>query len=641
MTNEGLLGICLVALLCSWAWPVAAAEDWPLEMTNDRLRVVVQKDLSFWVHSLEGAPAWRTRNATDGDWQVSGKPVAIGEARKRSRRRFHDGMHEGFLLTFGDFAVDGLPPDASIAVFLGLAQDEPELAVTVFPGDSAASLTRATYPYPLSPGNKAPATAVLPWRPGVLIPDDWPVASRVEELVWSNPWFMPFFASISSGSACLAITETPHDTTLYYDHQAAKPTVVGFRSDPSMGALSYPRRFLLRFLKDADYVAIAKEYRRYARSVGRLVTLEEKARGLPKIRDLVKTFQFEAMAYEPSEEDVRPASVVRDFDARLADTDEILNRVEGPINYYSSSWKFIIPNGAQIGPPGGWDKLKRFVEGLHERGCLVQTYDNHHLMTTDSPYYTPDISIKRPDGKEHAWEESWGGNAPKKPIRPLAPALAPAFVRLKYENLLARGIRFDAVYQDQFAAVRLYEDYDPLHRGDRRACQAHWAEALDVTTRLGMITGTEVPYDWSVPHAVFYAWIWDPGDVGIRVPLWHLVYHDCALVRTPDQPRERGLLRSYLCGYYERMCAGHGKPIDWSADETWVRLIKRHSEFVAQVAMTEMTRHAFLDDARKVERTEFANGIAVEADFKDLKVRVTGAQGFDGEWRSLAEMKVP
>jgi len=651
--------IVQAVLLCAVAISVVAArgiaDQWPLTLENRFIRVEVQEDLSFSVHYLDSKPGWHTRNAVKQDWYIAGKPVDIKDVRTRWRWRFHDGLHEGYILSFEGFSEEGIPDDASITVFLGLAEDTPELGITIFPGEGAGHLTEARYPYPIVSESTEKGAVVLPLYHGVLIPDDYPDPSSRNTLIWASHVNMPFFAGMYGKATYLAICQTPHDTSINYEHVANKPTTVCFHSRSSMGSLTYPRQFLVRFLGDVGYVGLAKEYRKYSRSIGRLVTLKEKAAKLPKIAQLIRSFQFEAMPYEISEDDVRPQRVVRDYDARLADTAEILKRVPGPIDYYASGWKFILPGGTQITPPGGWQALKRFVDGLHEMGCLVQLYENHHLMTTDSPYYTPGIAVKDANGKERAWRESWGGGAPAKDVRALAPAVAPGFVRLKYEGLIKKGIHPDAVYQDQFGAVTLYENYDPLLRNDRRQCQKYWAEALDVTSELGMITGTEIGYDWTIPHVAFYAWMWPVGrkagnvcTLGIRIPLWHLVYHDCALIRNPEQPARIRLLRNYLCGYYSRMGASHGKPIAWQSEvdtgvtmEDWVRLIKRQSQFLAQVAMSEMTSHQFLDDSQDVQRTEFANGIAVEANFKKLTVRILGAKGFDEAWHPVTELKVP
>ena len=641
-----LVGVVVLVLLARCA--PGADQDWPIVLKNDSLRVVVRQDLSFWVHHVGRHRSWHTRDAAGDDWMIEGEPASIRDAGRHWRRRFNDGMHEGVLLGFEAFPETHVPDDACITVFVGLKEDEPELAVSVFPGQGTARLTRATYPYPIAGDGKAPHAVVVPYNHGVLIPDDWPHNSSMNALIWSSHINMPFFGAISGNVAYLAISETPHDTALVYNHPAGNPTTIGFHSLPSMGALNYPRRFLLRFLADADYVTIAKEYRAYSRSIGRLVTLEDKSARLPKIDDLIRTFEFEAMPYEPSEDDVRPESAVRDFDARLADTAEIVDRVGPPINYYASCWKYILPGGTRISPPGGWEKMRRFVDGIHALDGLVQVYENHHLMTADSPYYTPDIAIKNAAGNEIAWRESWGGHAPAKDMRALAPALAPAFVRLKYEGMLEQGVRPDAVYQDQFAAVALYENYDPLLRNDRRACETYWGQALDTTSELGIITGTELGYDWSIPHAAFYAWIWSAGDAGIRIPLWMLVYHDCALIRDQENPPLKRLLRAYLCGYYERMTAPHGKPIPWDSEmdtgvstEDWTRLIRRQSAFLAQIAKSEMVSHEFLDDSRNNERTEFANGIAVEANFANLTLRITGAQGFDDAWHKVVDLRNP
>ena len=74
--------------------------------------------------------------------------------------------------------------------------------------------------------------------------------------------------------------------------------------------------------------------------------------------------------------------------------------------------------------------------------------------------------------------------------------------------------------------------------------------------------------------------------------------------------------------------------VDWDSDQAQAKFdwLRRRSAWFQAVAMSEMTSHQFLSDDRKRQRIEFANGIWAEFDMAKNLCRVSGVEGFSGDW---------
>ena len=53
--------------------------------------------------------------------------------------------------------------------------------------------------------------------------------------------------------------------------------------------------------------------------------------------------------------------------------------------------------------------------------------------------------------------------------------------------------------------------------------------------------------------------------------------------------------------------------------------------------MSELTSHRFLDDDMTKHRIEFANGVWAELDTANNLCRVSGVEGFSGQWEPPSE----
>jgi hypothetical protein len=118
---------------------------------------------------------------------------------------------------------------------------------------------------------------------------------------------------------------------------------------------------------------------------------------------------------------------------------------------------------------------------------------------------------------------------------------------------------------------------------------------------------TEAGADWVMP---FVDSVNQSGGNGktIPLPLYQLVYHDAVVVSFG--PRDQAsLLRGLLYGGVPEL------PIAQNLDEKMMALIRSMAALHERVALLEMTRHEFLDNNFRKERTTFADGTTVTVDW--------------------------
>ncbi|MOA07156.1 hypothetical protein D3C78_1268390 [compost metagenome] len=154
------------------------------------------------------------------------------------------------------------------------------------------------------------------------------------------------------------------------------------------------------------------------------------------------------------------------------------------------------------------------------------------------------------------------------------------------------------------------EDFNPQHPSTRtdalndRIKSYNWSR-----NNLGFV-GTETACDWTIPYVDFSSPL--SAKNGITLPLWDLVYHDAIL--TPYHPDD---LRGLLYGGTPQV--SFRKAID----EETIKLIDKMSELSKRVALLEMTKHEFLDNNYKIERSTFSDGTTVTVNWNKNTVEIS------------------
>lgn len=429
------------------------------------------------------------------------------------------------------------------------------------------------------------------------------------------------------GDGVMALVETPCDALFHLQADPQGRHWPQIQWEESMMALHYPRRLSYRFSPEGGYVSLAHMYREYARQTGKLVTLEEKARRNPNV-NLLKGAAI-----------VWGALDAKDFIYRA----RTLGFMHG-----------VLSNAHH----GLRDKASLRV--LNAVGYLTNEYDNVTDIL-DGPTGQQSDSVSEaalhplpgygPTG-------GWVDDAHAYTIRSSAFALR---AMKSYVPKALEEYGFNGRFLDVLMAIGLNEDHHPEHTFDHRQDLANRRGVFEWLNSQGLVVGTEHGNDWGIDLVEYtegslsgpFWWLHDnpegwhlvrftkpePGekyhqeylkfghDYGNRIPLWQLVYHDCAMsswywLDTPGihygadpEITDRKDLFTLLYG---------GLPLMWrdQTDYGWPQESRRFMRtyhdtcpFQEELAFSQMVSHEFLSEDMALQRTRFSSGHSVVVNF--------------------------
>jgi hypothetical protein len=404
----------------------------------------------------------------------------------------------------------------------------------------------------------------------------------------------------------------------------------------ALGALRYPRACRMCFIDKGNYVDLAKRYRRYAMDRGLFVSLNEKICRKPIVKELIATplvrvgILTDIVKTSLRYSTTQPSKNyhVTTFDERAKQFHEWKDKGLDRLHVCLTGW----PNKGydrqhpdELPPApvaGGWDGMKRCVDTAHEVGYLVSLHDQYRDYYTDAPSFDTQFAIHEEDERNPStafpgsrfgqWKKgvipymnNWDGGE----MAYLNNRFMLGHLIKNYTGLFDHGIKPDGIYLDVFGYVPPDEDFNPEHpttRSDairgRTACYT-WSR-----NSIGFI-GTEAGCDWTVP----YVDVLSPlrSNKGVPVPLFNLVYHDAVMI--PYSPTD---LRGFLNGGLPQMF----NPADMSDSD--LANIRKMAALHKRLALTEMTKHEFLDDRFRKERTTFSDGTSVTVDWDSNSVQI-------------------
>jgi len=469
---------------------------------------------------------------------------------------------------------------------------------------------------------------VVPLNEGILYPvDDERIKSRSLVGYSGHGLSMAWFGLTRGGAVTaepgepspglMAIVETPDDMRLWLARRGAPGLLV---EQPvwqaQKGRWGYPRRLRYVLFSDGGYVAQAKRYRRYARSIGRLVTLREKARLNPNVDRLIGAVNIWTWQKNKTEliQELHRLGVDRVLfsNAKTAGEIDLCNR----LGYLSSRYDIY----QDVYPPGkppwanheGWPQdLVLDAQGKPIRGWEIRSKQGRF-----------------PGGVVCS-------------VRGLARARRRIPEELRTKHYLCRFI-------DTTTASPFRECYHPEHPTTRTQDRQYKMELLRFVSReMRLVTGSETGIDCAVPYVHYFEGMLSLGpyrlpDAGrhmlqvarpteailtfqvgpyYRVPLWELVYHDC-------------VVSTWYWGDYNNKIPEvwdlrdlwnilYGTPPMWMFDEEiWARNRDRFlrtwrtvGPVARRVGYEEMVSHRFLNPEHTVQRTEFADGTRVTVNF--------------------------
>lgn len=436
------------------------------------------------------------------------------------------------------------------------------------------------------------------------------------------PWMG--LVDLSRGDGAMLLLKTPTDAKVEMKadeqgHWWPQPCWL-----ESQDKWAYPRKVSWQFTDAGGYVALAKAYRGYARSVGPWKTLEEKAKDRPNVMKLKGAADIWGCGKKQ---------------------DALQFAEEARASGLSHA---IISYGATPGPE---------VARLNEMGFLTSAYDNYDDIR-DGPLglnsdNVKEVALLGRDGKPvQGWVTLEGL---KYSVRASSHALDAA------QHLIPPILKeypFTARFIDVSPTAGLVEDYNPANLTDRRQHMENIRELLRYVASLGLVVGGEHgkfwnadlldyaegtmsgPFWWEMPaghlkppksrdeiKADYLKYGVNPAT---RIPLWELVYHDCVATTW-----YWGDSSGFYCDVapelndFQDLC----NMLYGTTPLLWVNNLgygwNRHRSRFLQTCWTtcrlheeatgfrELLSHEYLTPDRQIQRTNFSGGATVVVNFSD------------------------
>jgi len=551
---------------------------------------------------------------------------------RRTGRAWHQRPKSTNLVVTAAKAVEGgfdlrlLDPRNAreLAATVRLDGDRPELVVTL---DGKGQMSRPiAFPAPFATAKGQ--LLIMPVNEGISYPvDDASLRPMRYILYGGHGLCMAWYGQTDGGPGLMAIVETPDDATVRV------PRLDGLLHlapewQPQKGRFGYPRRIRYVAFDKGGYVAMAKRYRQYAKSIGLFKSLAEKRKSNPNVDLLIGAVNIWCW-------DRDAPAIVRELQA--------------------AGIRRILWSNAR--PP---DQLK----ALNELGVLTSRYDIYQdamnpanfpklrgvsKCWTSEAWANGDLMIG-PDGQ---WLRGWRVKAKDGSMIPcgvLCDIRAPDYARRRIPPEL-KTHPYRCRFIDTTTASPWRECYDPRHPCTRTESRRAKMELLRfVSEECGLVCGSETGHDAAVPVVHYFEGMLSLGpyrvpDAGrnmrriwhdvpervakfqtghfYRLPLWELVYHDCVVAQW-----YWGDYNNKLPSLWDRRDlwnALYGTPPMFMFDrklwrENRDRFVRSYQtiEPVARAAgYAEMLSHEWLTPDHAVQRTRFANGVAVTANFGD------------------------
>ena len=192
----------------------------------------------------------------------------------------------------------------------------------------------------------------------------------------------------------------------------------------------------------------------------------------------------------------------------------------------------------------------------------------------------------------------------------------------------------NGIYLDTIGGLALVECFDPRHPLTRRGTREQRQNILRVAGNAKLVIGAEgSPQDWSLPQVSFYDE--HPIRLGIDVPLYGLVYHECAMLYL-----QHGVPYNYGMDNYgysrgpwpAKFLRGllYGQQSSWTVSNeayyAWRGTFKAINDVLAPVqrrlAHEELLKHEILTPDLLVQRTNFSRGVEVTVNYGEFPFKL-------------------
>ena len=515
------------------------------------------------------------------------------------------------------------------------------------PLEQSEKVEKVLWPSPMMFDTISPAWyTLLNMRAGLRVPNGWPITMKkldFDGMFLTAGCYMPWFAQVKEDAGYIAISYTPWDAGMDVKHEANCDVQVGQWHIPSLGKMTH---CILRytFRDKMNETIAAKIYRSYVKDNGKLITLQEKALRDSKVKDLNGSafvhFGIKAVVQPDSrfydhEHPENNAALVT-FAERTKQIKELAAHGAKKMYLHLDGWAEPGYDNCHpdYGPAcieaGGWEGMEMLCRTVKECGGMFGIHDQYRDYYRTAPSFDPSYAVRKEDG-EIFTQAIWAGGAQSY----LCASQALYYVRRNFMDIEENHVMLDGAYLDVFTCNDGDECFEKDHIMTRRDCYEYRRQCFAWLTSHGIMPSSEEAADWALTDLVFahYAPYEEqmaaPGSekYGIPVPLFSLVYHDCATIPWMMEKGEGydymlyALLNAgvpYLVreGAYPNTDGAFGNN-DRSMQEAVDRclIVQKLQE---RCGMEEMVSFEMLNEKGTKQRSKFANGIEVTIDLDEL-----------------------
>ena len=601
-----------------------------------------------------GSARWATVASSPHDMLVktSTEEFAMGlaDARKIEIAPYDAGFKAGVKISLTDWSHNATKLGLTVFLTVCLEGRDEDLVLDVAASEQETSLRRLDWPGALD-ARDVDYTLLSNGR-GTLLPRNWPkeyypirsitpegkIATTDHSLLQSHvieSWSMSWWGFQKGKSAMMIIVETPDDAAYQFEHPAGGPTVIGPRWNAQLNRFNYPRTARMVFLANANYVDLAKRYRRYVMDSGLFVSLKEKIARTPSVNDLIGAPQTRVsilrnMSPDSDRYDTKDSAKnysLTTFDERAKQLRELKSRGFDRVLVFISGWPHLgydRQHPDSLPPPekaGGWEGFKRLVDAARALDYPYILHDQYRDYYLDAPSYDSQFAVREEDARvpPQAFPGSRFGDSKLGDIPMMRhwDGGKQAYLNNRfwlghlvknYQLFFDHGIRPQGIYLDVIGYVPPDADFTREHPTTRSEAMAGRIACMNWARQNLGIVATEAGADWVIPYVDVINQS-GGGSKAILVPLYNLVYHDAVIISYGARDQQ-SLLRGILNGGVPEL------PIT-PTDEKNLALMRTMMALHKRVGLIEMVKHEFLGPNYRKERTTFADGTTVTVNWDD------------------------
>ena len=455
---------------------------------------------------------------------------------------------------------------------------------------------------------------------------------------------MPFYIVQSGDDWMMCVFRTPDDAAVtIYKEKGEEPKITP-RFYKSLKSLRYERRLIYRFQHGAGYPQLCKSYRdRYVKPDGNYKTLAEKTAERPVLRKALGAPYVFIGASNQS-----PDTIMATLDTLKAMGYDQAMVVS--LTCYNPGGK-----GSEHLLPAVLHQYPELADPVRALGYLPVGWLLPNHYTKDCPGYDPDKVARTGNGSMiKCWrigeKLEWQ-------------ALMPDLIVPELKKEQREWIFLDGFHFDTGASSGLYEMFSTDGRVFTRSDDKKYRIGyFKYFTDRGKVNLSEGAQTWCVPYLDvgsvngFGDWL-EEGFHYDLVPLWYLVFHECVqgMWWEGKSYQASDFRKKFLCdiswGCPPTICPIYNT-VRYNSRDAGSELIRfGHSflrpdgaeykeqiresvavyRFARQVAGAEMTDHCFLDNQRRVSRSEFSTDHVAYVNFGGDAFRLSDGRTIEGE----------